>query len=559
MHDFIVVGSGPAGSCLARRLADSKGTPKVLLLEAGPPVDGTNANILAERWTSFMQYPDNNWGYDTVPQKHADNRTINYSRGKGLGGSTSINMCAWTVGPQDDYDEWANLVGDSSFSWGNAVRLRKKHESVDSNLSESHRKYARPDMSVHGTDGPVRIEYAKVLEAPMTAQLDAAKHVGLGVNLDINSGNPLGLASCPATSRSGRRITSAEAFLTNVPSNLTIITNAQVTKVIFEGARATGVLAGGWEYLASKEVILSAGAVDTPKILLLSGVGPKNDLAELGIPCVHNLSGVGNSLEDHYFTSAMWEEKENLRGWNTFYGDSAKVKAGYEQFAKDGTGPLSIFFATTAIGFFKADEVLDSQEFADLPKQAQEHIKRPTVPLWEMSCWIPPFSPLADPKLSYLTVAFFLHCPQSRGTIKLASADPEDAPLVDPNFFSHPFDRRCAIAATRRVLDFVGTPKMSENIKQPFLVPGRTDEEILSFWQQYGISTWHPSCTVKMGKADDPDACLDTDFRVRGLQNLRVADMSATPFLPNCHTQACAYFIGECAAEKIIAEHKLDA
>lgn len=195
---------------------------------------------------------------------------------------------------------------------------------------------------------------------------------------------------------------------------------------------------------------------------------------------------------------------------------------------------LLLLLAGLTIGFFKADEVLDTKEFTDLPKHIQEHIRRPTVPIWEFSAWIPPFTPLANPKHTYLSCAIFLHSPQSRGTVKLASADPKDAPLVDPNFFSHPFDRVCAISAAKRMLDFAETPLIKKNIIEPVIVPAsRSDEDLLAYWRANGIATWHASCTVKMGKRDDPEACLDSDFRVYGMENLRVVDMSATPFLPN--------------------------
>lgn len=186
------------------------------------------------------------------------------------------------------------------------------------------------------------------------------------------------------------------------------------------------------------------------------------------------------------------------------------------------------------MGFFKADEVLQTEEYADLPKHIQEHIRKPTIPLWELCTWVPPFSPLADPKHTYLTAIMFLHCPQSRGTVKLASTDPKEAALIDPNLFSHPFDRVCGIAAAKRLLDYAETPLIKKDIIEPFLAPAsRSDEDLLAYWRANGVSTYHPSCTVKMGKADDPDACLDANFRVRGLENLRVVDMSATPFLPN--------------------------
>jgi hypothetical protein len=236
-----------------------------------------------------------------------------------------------------------------------------------------------------------------------------------------------------------------------------------------------------------------------------------------------------------------------------------------------------ILFGFTSVGFFKADEVQETKEFAELPKHIQEHIKRPTVPLWEvcrlraiptalpadriqMNAWSPPFHPGVDPKSPHLSITTFLHCPQSTGTIKLASADPKDPPLIDPNFLSHPFDRRMAVVATIRMLDFVEQSRLKDDLGEPVSVPAsRSEEDILAFWREAGNTTSHPSCTAKMGRRDDPEACLDSDFQVHGLQNLRVVDLSALPFLPQCHPQSIAYLIGQCAAEKLTSEYGLDA
>jgi len=237
--------AGPAGSSLAARLAGSKRAPHVLLLEAGQALDASNPNLTVERWSAFMQYPQSNWGYFTVPQKFVDGRELNYSRGKGLGGSTLINMCGYTVGPKDDYDRWAEEVGDIAFNWENAVRLRKKIECFDHDLTDERRLYTDPDMATHGTDGPVRVEHPKVWERPITMQMDAAKECGLGVNGDVNNGNPLGLGVLPSTSRKGRRVTAAAAYLSDVPDNLHIVTGAPVTKILLEGKRAVGVIAKG--------------------------------------------------------------------------------------------------------------------------------------------------------------------------------------------------------------------------------------------------------------------------------------------------------------------------
>lgn len=203
--------------------------------------------------------------------------------------------------------------------------------------------------------------------------------------MDVNSGNPLGLASTPATSHLGRRVTAAMAYLSDVPTNLEIVTDAQVTKVIFEKKKAVGVIANGKEYRAKKCVVLSAGAVDTPKILMLSGVGPKEELEKHDIECIHELRGVGQNLQDHFFTMCSWRETDALTEWPEFYSDPDKVTKAREQFLRDGTGPLSRYFHGICAGFFKADEVLSTPVFETLPAHVQQHLRKPTVPMFELA------------------------------------------------------------------------------------------------------------------------------------------------------------------------------
>lgn len=291
----------------------------------------------------------------------------------------------------------------------------------------------------------------------------------------------------------------------------------------------------------------------------LSGVGNNHELAKHKIATVHNLPGVGQNLQDHLFTFMSWRQSDGHDERSAFFSDPEAVRKAQERFAKDGSGPLSIVFGAIGMGFFKADELQDTDVFKKLPSNVQEHIRKDTVPLWEMTTDLPAPFPDANPAHSYLTLAAFCHNPQSVGTIKLASADPKDPPLVDPNFLDHPFDQAVAVVALRNVVNFAQTPKLKKNIIGPFHVPESTsDQDLLAYWRQNGVSTWHPSSTVKMGKKEDQMACVDSDFRVFGLQHLRVVDLSVTTFLPNCHVQSIAYFIGETAAEKMIQEYNLD-
>jgi choline dehydrogenase-like flavoprotein len=220
----------------------------VLLLEAGIANDAANSDILAERWTAVSRFPKSVENYTTVPQKSLNNRSIGCARGKVVGGSSAINMCAYTVGPRHDYERWAELVGDDSFGWENTTRIRKEKIEAFESVPREYADYAAPDMSVHGKHGAVGISLPRTWESPMVVQLDAAKESGLGFSLDVNSGNPLGLASVPSTARGGYRVTAAKAYLENSPTNLTIVTGTQATRVTLEGNRAVGVKVASGEY-----------------------------------------------------------------------------------------------------------------------------------------------------------------------------------------------------------------------------------------------------------------------------------------------------------------------
>ena len=240
--DFVIVGSGPAGSALASRLARSPKSPKVLLLEAGGGVPDKKALLLAERYSTLMTYTDYNWGYKTAPQPYLHNRQIDYSRGKGLGGSSRINFAAYTTGPKGDYDHWADLVGDDFFNWENSHRRFNKIESYDTEVSPEYKDYV--DIKAeHGTDGPLKISYPKIFEQGITKTNDAAVQCGIKRNRDINSGDPIGIGIVAATGTKGIRST-ALGYLENAPPNLTIITDSQVTQIAFDGKRAVAAKVG---------------------------------------------------------------------------------------------------------------------------------------------------------------------------------------------------------------------------------------------------------------------------------------------------------------------------
>ncbi|OJD30148.1 glucose-methanol-choline oxidoreductase [Diplodia corticola] len=559
-YDFIIVGSGPAGATLASRLSKAASKPRVLLLEAGGDNTEPSTLYLVNRFTTLMT-DGMNWGYKTVPQEHLNGREIDYSRGKGLGGSSGINFACYTIGPRDDYDEWARQVGDESYNWTAAQRRYQALEDYSySDVPDKYRKFVAPNKAAHGDKGPLQLEISKgAWEWSIEENYQAAEQaIGLKPNLDINSGNPLGIGVVPSTSRNSIRTTAKTAMLADAPSNLTILTNKPVDKVVFEGKKAVGVVAAGETFLASKEVVLSAGALDTPKILMLSGVGPSAELAKHSIPQLHELPGVGQNLQDHAFVVLVKQFKAGLSGRPQLFHDEAALAAAQKQFAQDQSGPLSMYYNTILMGWQQAPSVLASPEFAALPPAVQQHVRKPTVPTFEHICLCPAIHPAADPNGEFLSILSMQMVPQSKGTVTLASADPRAPPLCDPKLFSHPFDRANMIDAVRRSWAVMEAEPLARHVVADTALPkDKTDAEVWKYIQSYCNTTWHMTGTVKMGRPDDDEACVDTRFRVKGLQGLRVVDNSVPPFVLNCHVVSVAYLVGETAAEKMIEEYGL--
>jgi choline dehydrogenase-like flavoprotein len=300
--------------------------------------------------------------------------------------------------------------------------------------------------------------------------------------------------------------------------------------------------------------------LDTPKLLLLSGIGPATELAKHNIECTHDIPGVGENLQDHWFIHLNMQLKPGGDDRPSVLNDPEALAAAKEQFLKTGTGPLSVLFSAVNMGWWRPSEKLQqSEEFENLSEEVKKHISYPTVPTWELISHSPPLTPLADPAQSYLTFLILGMVPQSKGSVTLASSDPKDAPICDPNLFSNHFDRQNLFEATRTAWSIMTSQSMAKESVSPLSTPkSMSDEDIWAYAQDNTATTWHMSCTAKMGREDDELAVVDTHFRVKHLVGLRVADMSVTPFLPNCHTMAVAYQIGEMCVERLVEEYDLN-
>jgi choline dehydrogenase-like flavoprotein len=488
-----------------------------------------------------------NWGYKTTPQTHCGDRVLDYSRGLGLGGSSAINFGVFTIGARDDYEEWARIVGDDAFRWEPVQARLKQLETFHSTLPGGvSSKYAAPKASDHGSSGPLHVGFPKECEADLVPLLDAFEQAGYPLNPDHNSGNPLGMSLLISSAHQGKR-SAAQDLLVPCPENLTILTESPVQRVLLEGKRAIGVESNGKRYLASKEVILAAGALDTPRILMHSGIGPKEQLEKYNIPVVHPSPAIGQGLRDHAFCPLVYTRTETSTARASFYGDQAAMDAALEEWKTHGTGPWTKFATETAIGFFKLPSLPSSPEFQSLPASEQAYLNSPTVPHTEVFTHFPIhwFLPgFRNEDLNYSCILVFLYNAQARGTVTLQSADPNVALLFDPNFLAHPFDRRAAVESLREVLRFTKTEAYARDTLGTVAAPppeGEDDDEaLLGYWRQTIGSSWHMTGTVKMGKPGEEDAAVDNDFKVMGVEGLRVADMSVVPVLPSCHVQAVA-------------------
>lgn len=524
------------------------------MLDAGGTNSDSSNQQFGERHWTLKNAAGYNWGYKTVPQENLAEREIDCSRGKGLGGSTAINFCVWTRGSKDDYERWAELTGCDDWKWENVLERFKKIERFHRPRKE-YAPFVDVGTSAHGFDGPIDVGYPDGWEAEFGSYLsDVYQHHPR--NPDPNSGNLSGVGVCQVAAFNRLRVTASAAFLSHVPSNLTVMTGSAVERVLFEGQRVVGVKVAGETYFANREVILSAGAIDSPKLLLLSGIGPADELKDHGIKPVYDLPGVGKNLHDRLFFRLVTTRRPGGYHRTSYIDTPAALVEARKEWATHQSGSLSSYHLPQMIGYFKAGRVIQSKEFQDLGESTRRMLEMERTPDFEILSHNPNAGPAVQSPEQYFAIAVALMNTQSSGTVTLASTNPSTAPLIDPKFLSPPFDCRLAIESLRAALAFLDLECLKKDEVRLAAGPAeRGDKELLDYVRHNAISMWHPCSTCKMGPLSEPSTCVDSDFRLLGVQGLRVVDMSVAPSLPSAHTQAVAYLIGETAAEKIIAEY----
>lgn len=533
--------TGNAGAVVARNLANLDSKSKILLIEAGGENKRKDLYVPSDRFTNPYKNPEIAKNYRTTPQEHLNGRVLDYLRGIGLGGSSIANFLAYIRGSKADYDRWAEMVGDDSYKWNCIVEDYKAIENLHCD-EQGNDEFVSPVKRLHGYGGPLDITLPTRSQWPVGMELvaNAARTYGYPINPDQNSGESVGVGTVSTTIYNGRRTTSATAYLESAPPNLTIWTNSTVTKVIIDNSgdkyqrstpKALGVsLADGRTVMATKETILSLGSIDTPKLLLLSGIGPKDELEALDIRCHVDMPGIGKDMIDHIYLVMAHHSNPELSDVANFDANAGLVAAAQEQWMQDCTGPNASRKTANLIGFLKVDPSNRSRlEATKLDQKSQDFLNHPNVPHYEVY-WTG-YS-LEGYENECFATALMMMNPQSRGTVTLESSDPSSDPVISPNYFSHPYDQETMIDALRESVQFLERGDLSKHIIAPIIAPkSQRDEDLLQFLKENLLTILHPVGTVKMGRWDDPKTCVDSHFRIRGVQHLRVVDLSVVPVI----------------------------
>ncbi len=527
--DFIVIGGGSAGCVLANRLSEN-GKYSVCLLEAGPR-DRNPWIHIPIGYGKTMFHKTLNWGFYTDPDQNMMGRQIYWPRGKTLGGCSSINGLIYIRGQKQDYDHWAQL-GNTGWSWEECLPYFRKLEANDLG-----------DGPTRGTHGPLNATSIKTRHPLVEALIRSGASNGLAKRRDFNEGDNEGVGYYQLTTRKGKRCSTAVAYLDSARSrsNLRIETGAQVSGLVTENQRVRGVhyLQNGRKHtlLAGREVVLSAGAIQSPQILQLSGIGPADLLRQHGIPVVKDLAGVGANLQDHLQIRLIYEVTRPITTNDQLRTPWGKARIGLQWLLFRG-GPLAIGINQGAA-----------------------------------FCRALPTSPTPDTQLHFGTLSAdsaggevhrFSGCtysmcqlrPESRGTIRIRSANPLEAPAIHPNYLDTELDQRTAVAGVHYARRLAGTAPLSHLMKREFR-PGhevQSDDEILQFCREHGATIFHPVGTAKMGVAADRSAVVDHRLRVHGVDGLRVVDASIMPSLVSGNTNVPVVMIAERAANFILED-----
>ena len=525
--DYIIVGAGSAGCVLANRLTAS-GKHRVLLLEAGPK-DRSIWLHIPLGYGKLFNDRRHNWCYATEPQTECYGRNVIAPRGKVLGGTSSINGLVYIRGQADDFNNWRRL-GNDGWAFDDVLPYFRKAEDNE-----------RGADALHGVGGPLAVSNARDRHPLADAYIEAAQQCGYPRNDDFNGPTQDGAGYYQTTTRNGRRCSTAVGYLKPARrrANLAVISNALASRLLFEGRCAVGVEYFSGDQLRSArsnaEVIIASGVFNSPQLLQLSGVGPAALLNSLGIAVIADMPGVGDGLADHYSSRIVYRCKEALTLNDVVYSWSGKIAAGLR-------------YGFTRRGYLALSAIASGCFLRAHPSSATPDVQ----------CSIALYSGDVAAGVLHRFSGFTGVCtllrPESRGYVRIKSADPHDAPAINPNYLASAKDRETIVAGVKAMRRIFQAPAMARYIAEEF-EPGPqcgSDDDLLDFIRRCGSTTYHPIGTCRMG--NDETAVVDQRLRVRGLAGLRVVDASIMPGMISGNTNAPTIMIGEKGAAMILED-----
>ncbi|KAH9054134.1 aryl-alcohol-oxidase from pleurotus Eryingii [Lactarius vividus] len=556
-YEYVVIGAGVGGSVVASRLSEDP-CKRVLVIEAGPSDVGIEAVQIPFFCVSLSPNTPLDWNYTTVAQAGLGGRTVLYPRGRLVGGSSSINYMFWNTGTVDDFNRLADVTGDPSWDWEHVHPLIKKIEKLTP-PADHHNTTGKIDPSIHGKSGPVGISLQgfPTLLDDRVMQTTSVLSSEFPFNHDMNSGNPIGIGWSQFSVANGTRVSAGTAYLEPALaslSNIDLLVNTQVTKIFQTGTQGKCPIFRGVQFAASasgttfhvgpfytinatQEIILSAGAVATPQLLQLSGIGDPTVLRRVGIEPLVSLPDVGKNLQDHTILPNVWEINASFTP-DDYARNATALAEATQQWQTTRTGQLASPPAAQ-IGWFRLPD--NSSIF----KTEADPSAGPTSPHYEFI-----FAVSGKATGHYMVVATNLISPSSRGSVMLNSSNPFDFPIIDPAFISTDFDIFAITEAVKAAQRFMAASPWQGFVLGQFgnFENVTTDEQIAAYARNNAATVFHPVGTAFMSAAGAKNGVVNPDLTVKNTVGLRVVDASIFPYIPSMHPQGSVYIIAERAA-----------